>query len=207
MVEPTPVTLSIIIPTRGRSSLRSTLASVAGQLQPGDEILVRCSRDEDFGNAARRSLVERARGTHLAFMDDDDQFADGALDTMRRAAREHPGRVIVFRMRYLDGRTLWSEPVLRERNVSSQMLLVPNVAGKLGRWANPDYPRIADFRFLAETVALQGEPVFREEVVAHIRSDRRPLVRALKRAWAPAEAARYRLAPRTRLRRRLGRVL
>ncbi|MDX6507689.1 MAG: hypothetical protein QOG06_2333 [Gaiellaceae bacterium] len=200
------VTFSVIVPTCGRRSLSATLDSVAEQLEPGDELLVRCTRDEDFGNAARRSLIERARGTHLVFVDDDDQLARGALATMRRVAEENPGRVAIFRMRYLDGRLVWREPVLRERNVSSQMLLVPNVPGRLGRWENPDYPRMADWSFIAETVELQGEPLFHEEVVAHIRSDRRPSLRALKRLAAPFAEARYRLAPWTRLRRALGRA-
>jgi glycosyltransferase involved in cell wall biosynthesis len=200
------VTFSVIVPTRRRRSLVATLDSVAEQLEPGDEILVRCTRDEDFGNAARQSLLEQAAGTHLVFIDDDDQLAREALATMRRVADENPGRVVIFRMRYLDGRVLWSDPVLRDRNVSSQMLLVPNIPGKLGRWENPTYPRMADWSFISETVALQGAPLFREEIVAHIRSDRRAVPRALKRLAAPLVAARYRLAPRTRLRRALGRA-
>jgi glycosyltransferase involved in cell wall biosynthesis len=200
------VTFSVIVPTRGRRSLAATLDSVAEQLEPGDEVLVRCTRDEDFGNAARQSLIERAGGTHLVFIDDDDQLALGALAAMRRVAEEHPGRVVIFRMRYLDGRVLWREPELRERNVSSQMLLVPNVPGRLGRWENADYPRMADWSFVSATVALQGDPLFREEVVAHIRSDRRTVPRALKRVLAPVVEARYRLSPRTRLRRALGRA-
>jgi glycosyltransferase involved in cell wall biosynthesis len=199
------VAFSVIVPTRGRRSLAATLDSVVEQLEPGDEILVRCTRDEDFGNAARQSLLERAAGTHLVFIDDDDQLARGALATMRRVAEEHPGRIAIFRMRYLNGRVLWSEPVLRERNVSSQMLLVPNVPGKLGRWENPEYPRMADWSFISKTAELQGEPLFREEIVAHIRSDRRPLPRALKRLWAPVAAARYHLAPRTRVGQALNR--
>jgi len=199
------VTFSVIGPTRGRTTLRGTLRSIAPQLEPGDEVIVRCTRDEDFGNAARQSMVERAKGTHLIFMDDDDQFAEGALTTMRRFAREHPGRIGIFRMRYLDGSVLWSEPVLRLRNVSSQMLCVPNVPGKLGRWESPEYPRVADYEFVKATAELQGEPIFREEIVAHIRSDRRPLGRALKRVTTPIAEARYRTAPRTRLRRLLSR--
>jgi glycosyltransferase involved in cell wall biosynthesis len=200
------VTFSVIVPTRGRRSLAATLDSVSEQLQPGDEVLVRCTRDEDFGNAARQSLVERAAGTHLVFIDDDDQLAQDALATMRRVAEEHPERVVIFRMRYLDGHILWHDPVLRERNVSSQMFLVPNVPGKLGRWENPEYSRMADWSFISETVRLQGEPLFREEIVAHIRSDRRPLPRVLKRLGAPLASARYRLAPATRFRRALGRT-
>jgi glycosyltransferase involved in cell wall biosynthesis len=201
----TGVTFSVIVPTRGRKTILAALESITEQLEPGDEVLVRCSRDEDFGNSARQSMIERAKGTHLLFMDDDDQFAEGALATMRAFAREHPGRIGIFRMRYLDGRVLWTEPVLRLRNVSSQMLCVPNVPGKLGRWESPEYPRVADYEFVRGTAELQGEPIFREEIVAHIRSDRRPLGRALKRLTTPLGELRERTAPRTRLRRALGR--
>jgi len=202
---PDRVTFSVILPTRGRSTLRGTLASITEQLEPGDEAVVRCSRDEDFGNKARQSMIERAKGTHLVFMDDDDQFATDALATMRRFAAENPGRIGIFRMRYLDGRVLWTEPVLRLRNVSSQMLCVPNVPGKLGRWESPEYERIADYEFVRQTAELQGEPIFREEIVAHIRSDRRPLGRLRKRITTPVADLRYRTAPGTRLRRRLAR--
>jgi hypothetical protein len=199
------VTFSVIVPTRGRSTLHGTLASITEQLEPGDEVILRCSRDEDFGNQARQSMIERAKGTHLVFMDDDDQFATGALATMRRFAAENPGRIGIFRMRYLDGRILWTEPLLRLRNVSSQMLCVPNVPGKLGHWESPEYERIADYEFVRQTAELQGEPIFREEVVAHIRSDRRPLGRLRKRITTPVADLRYRTAPGTRLRRRLAR--
>ena len=199
------VAFSVIVPTRGRKTVLAALESITEQFEPGDEVLVRCSRDEDFGNSARQSMIERAKGTHLLFMDDDDQFARGALATMRAFAREHPGRIGIFRMRYLDGRVLWTEPELRLRNVSSQMLCVPNVPGKLGRWESPEYPRVADYEFVRATAELQGEPIFREEIVAYIRSDRRPLGRVAKRVSTPLGEARRRLAPRTRLRRVLGR--
>jgi hypothetical protein len=199
------VTFSIVVATSGRRTLRSTLASIVEQLEPGDEVLVRCSRDGDFGHAARQSMVERAAGSHLLFMDDDDQFARGAFAVMRAFAREHPGRIGIFRMRYLDGSVLWTEPVLRLRNVGTPMLCVPNIPGKLGRWESPDYPRVADYEFVRGTAELQGDPIFREEIVAHIRSDRRPLGRAVKRVTTPIVDARYALAPRTRLARVLAR--
>jgi glycosyltransferase involved in cell wall biosynthesis len=199
------VTFSVIVPTRGRRTILPALDSITEQLEPGDEVIVRCSRDEDFGNRARQSMIERAKGTHLLFMDDDDQFARGALATMRAFAREHPGRIGIFRMRYLDGKVLWADPVLRLRNVSSQMLCVPNVPGRLGRWESPEYERIADYEFVRQTAELQGEPIFRDEIVAHIRSDRRPAARAVKRVTTPLAELRYRLAPRTRLRRAVGR--
>lgn len=199
------VTFSILVPTSGRRSVAATLASITEQLEPGDEVIVRCSRDNDFGHSARQSMMERAKGTHLLFMDDDDQFARGAIATMRAFARENPGRIGIFRMRYLDGRVLWAEPVLRMRNLGTPTFCVPNVPGKLGRWESPAYPRVADWEFICATVELQGEPIFREEVVAHIRSDRRPAARAVKRVTTPLAELRYRAAPRTRLKRALGR--
>jgi glycosyltransferase involved in cell wall biosynthesis len=184
------VTFSVIVPTVGRPSLRTTLASIVEQLEPGDEVLVGCNRDGDFGNSARQSLLERARGTHLLFIDDDDQFARGAFTIMRDFARAHPGRIGVFRIRTASGRVLWRDPVLRRNNVSTQMFCIPNLAGKLGSWTvaetlvAPSGRRydIADFLFLRDTATLQGEPIFDERVVAYLRADRRPAVRALQRA-------------------------
>jgi glycosyltransferase involved in cell wall biosynthesis len=200
------VTFSVLVPTRGRKTIKATLESITEQLEPGDEVIVRCSRDEDFGHSARQAMMERAKGTHLLFMDDDDQFARGALATMRAFAREHPGRIGIFRMRYLDGRILWTEPELRRRNVSSQMYCVPNLPGKVGKWTNVEPgKRMGDYEFIAESVELQGEPIFREEIVAHIRTDRRPVRRAVDRILAPFAELRYRAAPLTRLRRLLAR--
>ena len=199
------VHFSVIVPTSGRKTLLGTLDSIVGQLEPGDELFVLRDDSDDLGDTPRNQTMHRAAGSHLLFMDDDDQFARGALAAMRTFAREHPGRIGIFRMRFLDGRVLWDEPVLRLRNVSSQMLCVPNVPGKLGRWESPDYPRVADYEFVRGAADLQGEPIFREEIVAHIRSDRRPVPRAVKRVTTPLVELRYRASPRTRLRRALGR--
>jgi glycosyltransferase involved in cell wall biosynthesis len=194
------VTFSVIVPTLGRPSLNETLASVVGQLEPGDEVLVRCSNDQDFGNAARQSLIERARGTHLVFIDDDDQFARGALETMRRFAREHPGRIGIFRMRYDNGLVIWTEPVVRLGNLGSPMLCIPNTPGGLGRWESPEIPRHGDLAFLRSAAALQGDPIFRTEIVAFIRADRRLVRRTVIRLRKLPVRIRYH-ARRTRLRR------
>jgi glycosyltransferase involved in cell wall biosynthesis len=194
-------TLSIIIPTRGRKTLERTLRSIAGQLQPGDELLVLCDATGDSGDSARMSAMERARGTHLAFMDDDDVYAPGALEKMRRFARDHPGRVGIFKMEHPVGTTHWrgGEPVLRYANVSTQNFLVPNVPGRLGRWTDrPPRPSggayDGDYAFIVQTVELQGEPLFVDEVTVLVRPVRNPL----RRAWI---RLRYRARLWSRLRR------
>ena len=196
-------TLSVIVATVGRPTLRRALASVALQLEPGDEIIVVCDASDDAGDTPRNDAMPRARGTHLAFLDDDDVYAPDALERMRRFAREHPGRIGIFKMKHPSGTTHWreGEPVLRYANVSTQTFLVPNVPGKLGRWhrgvPRPDAKGyyIGDYAFITETVRLQGDPVFVDEVTVHARP-----VGPLRQLWV---RTRYRAALRTRARRLL----
>jgi glycosyltransferase involved in cell wall biosynthesis len=199
------VHLSVIVPTSGRKTLRGTLESLVSQLEPGDEVIVLRDGAGDYGHSARNSAMPRAKGTHLLFQDDDDQYANGAIAEMRRFAREQPDRIGIFRMRYPDGRLLWADPELRYKNVSTQTFLIPNVPGKLGRWET-DGLRDGDYVFIEETVGLQGDPVFCDHVVTHVRSDRRPVRRRMQRLLAPLSRLRFRAAPRTRLRRALGRL-
>src|SRR5437588_3541660 len=160
-------TFTVVVPTIGRPSLGPALKSISGQLEPGDEIIVICNDAGDQGDSARNSGVARAAGSHLIFLDDDDAYVPGALAAMRRFAAENPGRIGIFRMELVSGARIWTEPVLRYGNVGSPMFVVPNVPGKLGRW---DQSRRAnDWAFIEETVSLQGEPIFLDEVVARIR--------------------------------------
>jgi hypothetical protein len=88
------------------------------------------------------------------------------------------------------------------------MFCVPNVEGKVGSWTgsqplvSPTGRRydVADYEFISKTVALQGEPIFRDEIVAHIRADRRRLVRLVQRLLAPLRSVRHRVARATRAR-------
>ena len=199
-------TLSIVVATVGRPTLRRTLASIAPQLEPGDEIMVVRDASGDAGDTPRNDAMPRARGTHLAFLDDDDVYAPDALEKMRRFAREHPDRIGIFKMKHPAGTTHWrdGEPVLRYANVSTQTFLVPNVPGKLGRW-HQGVPRpggggyyIGDYAFITETVRLQGDPLFVDDVTVYVRP-----IDPLRRLWI---RARYLAALGTRARRLLGRA-
>ena len=198
------VHFSVIVPTAGRATLLGTLESIVGQLEPGDEVIVQRDGAGDWGHSARNDAMARAKGTHLLFQDDDDQYANGAIAEMRRFAREQPDRIGIFRMRYLDGRLLWADPELRYKNVGTPTFLIPNVPGKLGRWES-DGKRDGDYVFIEETVALQGDPVFCDHVVTYVRTDRRPARRQVQRVLEALSRLRYRAAPRTRLRRKLSR--
>jgi glycosyltransferase involved in cell wall biosynthesis len=197
MPEPT---ITVIVATAGRPTLRRTLRSIVGQLRPGDELMIVRDDSGDAGDTARMDAMPRARGTHLAFIDDDDVYAPDAFEKMRRFAREQPDRIGIFKMKHPVGTTHWreGEPVLRYANVSTQTFFVPNIPGKLGRW-QAGRPRpgggeyAGDYVFITETVELQGEPVFIDEVTVYARPIRNPLVLLWVRA-------RHRAALRTRAR-------
>jgi hypothetical protein len=93
-------TFTVIVPTSRRPSLPAAVGSVVGQLEPGDELIVVCSNDGDFGNRGRNSAIDRAQATHILFLDDDDEFLPDAFATMRQSVALSPGRVVAFKTRY-----------------------------------------------------------------------------------------------------------
>ena len=178
--------LSIIVPTIGRLTLGATVRSLVEQpLQEGDEIIVvgGCARPlarfanhpvrhlaspvgKNWGCLERTTGIGAASGTHLAFIDDDDIWLPGARAAIDEALREHSEQPLLFRMRYRrTGRELWSEPVLRMGNVSTQMMVLPNDPSKLGRWGaryEGDYDFLASMRWPVESI------IWRDRVIAQL---------------------------------------
>ena len=190
-------TFTIILGTTGRKTVNRTLASIAPQLEPGDELFVVRDDSGDAGDTPRNQTMHRAAGTHLLFMDDDDEYTKDALATIRRFADEHPGRIGIFRMKHPTGPKHWRTPGLRYTNVSTQLFCVPNVPGKLGEWKHVGR-RMGDFRFISFTSAYMGqEPIFVDAVTVLAR----PIHNPLKLAWMKL---RYRARLGTRIRRLRG---
>jgi hypothetical protein len=187
------VTLSIVVATTGRPTLEAAIRSATSQMVPGDELLVVFDDAGDAGDTPRNRVMGSLHGTHITFLDDDDVFRAGALDIIRRFARENPGRVGIFRRDMGMWGIAWGEEDLMSS--ATGMYVVPNVAEKLGRFGNvPGVPRgrVGDYRFIVETVANLGDPVWREEITQDIRP-----AKGLLRL-------RYRLALRRRLMRLVG---
>lgn len=176
------MTVSFIVPTLGRSSLTRTLRSI--ETLPGDEILligdaslglhpysvhrpeirvIDCRPGNDWGSTERNFATPLARGEYLSFMDDDDAYAPGARAALESAANGKPS---IFRMRYANGQTLWTDPEIRCGNVGTPMVFVPNALDRLGLWG-PNVGGDTDFMF-----RMKWEPheiTWREEVIALIR--------------------------------------
>ncbi len=163
-------TFSVIVPTCGRPSLLATLASLAPQLGPGDELIVVRNDDAPWGHKARDEAITRAKGTHLWFMDDDDVATPDALETIRRYVTADPKSFHIFRMRNLDnGLITWDKPEPRHGEVGTPQMVPPNKRGKLGKWDGGGYS--GDAHFLQSTIVARDDeaPVFHEEIVALIK--------------------------------------
>lgn len=185
---PAAPTLSIIIPTCGRATLRRTLARLDG-LAPGDEVLVcadgpqpaaeqmvaelaphvrylQCPRTGDIGATPRNTGIAEARGDYLLFVDDDDWYLPGALATVRRGCAEQPGSAFLYRMYqpYQRGLILWTTRTLRLGNIGTPMFVCPRVPGRVAAW-NSRWGH--DLDFVVDTLRLLDRPVvWRPEIIA-----------------------------------------
>jgi len=193
----TDVRLTIILATTGRATLDAAIRSATSQMVPGDELILVFDDSGDAGDTPRNRVLDGAHGTHIAFLDDDDEYLPGALEAFRRFARSNPGRIGLFRIKYGLYGTPWTEERKELIATATAMYLIPNAPGKVGRFGrSPGAPpgRLGDYAFIVETVAMQGEPIWCTDVVQQIRPERR-LLRRL----------RYGLRLRTRLLNALGR--
>jgi hypothetical protein len=157
-------TISVLVASIGRPTLGRTMQSVMGQLHPTDQLLIDVNGDCPWGHAARNRMMKAADGDAIVFMDDDDIYLPDALKLIRIGFREAPDRVHIFKMRYYDGREIWSDEQVREGNVSTQMVCVPNEAD--AAWGDRYQ---GDFDFITAVCTQFGDPVWQPEAIAMVR--------------------------------------
>ena len=186
--------ISVITPTRGRLSLRQTLASINEQLEPGDEHIVigdgpqvnarrmcleygaeyhQGACTASWGNAQRDLGISIAQGDYLAFCDDDDVFVYGALATVRFAIADNPGKPFMFKMRVPNGGVLWRKRGnLGHAEIGTPMFVCPNDKGKMGTWATSQDKYAADHWFITNTLSHYhpSDLIWREEVICLCRN-------------------------------------
>lgn len=186
--------LSIIVPTPDGDGLDALHASLAGQLQPGDELLIvgdthggELDAVEAWCNAHGATYLpfdaghhcwghcqinhgmRHAAGDYLVFNDDDDTFAPGALAAIRRAiGHQVEPRVLMFKFHAGRlGRTLPERYVVEESAIGGHCIVPPNDPARLGRWG---CRYGGDFDFIATTLAHWPEgPAWFDDVIALAR--------------------------------------
>ncbi len=191
-------TFSIIIPTIGRETLRRTLDSlVAAGADRRDEVIVvgdgrqlvaesivkrftgvptlyvQGAETRAYGGSQRNFGMSLAMKENLIFIDDDDERVSDSITWARQAVDENPGKILLFkeeeRREHPSWRRVWREKKVELGNVGTQMIVVPNARGYLGRW--PD-KCCSDYGFIRSTVDLWpgGEEgvVWIDRVVAYL---------------------------------------
>jgi len=168
--------ITFVVASVGRPSLRAALDSI--ECRNGDQILVvgnmgdisdervrflPCEPGKDWGHTERNRAAPHIQTRYFANLDDDDVFAPGARALMADAIDKNPARPTLFRMRYPNGYTLWSEPILRFGNVGTPMMLMPN--DRIGTWGSFNG---GDFHFLVSSGWNAEDFVWRSEVIAHL---------------------------------------
>ncbi len=189
------VTISAIVPTAGRETLRRTLLSGVGQLRAGDEIIIAgditdgpltdteamCAEFgvryvpstkgvHDWGHSQINHAMKHARGDYLFFNDDDDIFTPDAFASIRDFASglDQPAP-IMFKFLSQYRIVIWGEPWIEQGYVGGHNFVVPNKPEWLGEWA-PHYE--GDFAFIVSTCAkipLDVPLFWRSEVIAIAR--------------------------------------
>jgi glycosyltransferase involved in cell wall biosynthesis len=156
-------TISFIIPTIGRKSLRKTVESI--DAWTGDEVLViqHNPPSGNWGNAERQEGMGKATKDYLAFIDDDDAYVKGHRELMNKAIEDKPGFPILFKMKYPSGRILWIKKWVKNGNVGCPMILVPNRKDKLSNWDQKH--SWADFQFINQWKWPARKISWRNEVI------------------------------------------
>jgi len=182
------ISLTIIIPTIGRPTLKRVALEAMPQLGECDRVIVvgdgpqpearamiegldrrivyyEYGPTKDWGHSQRNWAMRLIKSTHFMTCDDDDRMAPNALSIARKAIEENPDRPILFRMHH-EGTVLWREPVVRIQNVSTQMIVCPYVPERLGLWG---LYYEGDLEFIQRTVALwpgkEGAIVWKPDVI------------------------------------------
>jgi len=123
----------------------------------------------DWGHTPRNIGIDSfPDGATVWTLDDDDVAAPVALESIRQAVAEYPGRLLVFRMwfgpgHFAYGMTLWRQKRLRHGEVGTPMLVAPKGAARFAS----DYS--GDWAYAEACQAEYGAAVFVDRLVAQIR--------------------------------------
>lgn len=191
--------LTLIVPThREDRPLARCLDSVRASLRPRDEVIVvgdthstplpaverlvqsygkrfrylaHDAGHHCYGHCQINAALEQAKGDLIHCNDDDDVWAEGALDAFRAACpSKKTAQPRLFRFKSYHGGVYWhTRGYLQRDHIGGHCLLVPNVPGKVGRFA---CAYNGDFDWIRSTLDLwggDGAAVWHDEIVCIAR--------------------------------------
>lgn len=158
--------ISIIIPTKGRFTLKRTLLSIRPAKTPVEVLVISDGKQpvskaivkeiknlvgydlkfiegpktNRWGNAQRNIGMEQANGNWLMFIDDDDIYTPDAFKAIDKAIEQYPNQPLVFRMLDHNGDRyiLWRKRRNILGNVGTPMVCLPNNINRLAEWPDTD---------------------------------------------------------------------
>ena len=189
------VSIGLICPTIGRSTLKALYDSVIPQLSSRDYFIVIGDGPQPSAKELLPDLLYQNPGKHLwyeelpervgdygctpcmrgiamantdlvFFIGDDDLLAEGAFEAIRKGAKEHPHVPLLFRMLH-SGRVLGH--TLECSSVSGQQIVVPNDKAKMPNMADcpPHQIRVSDWVFIQKVNEAWGnQTVFLDDIIA-----------------------------------------
>ena len=193
---------SVVMPTLGRPSLRAAISSVVDALEDDDELIVVGDGRQDyaadvveafqpanivyieasmdgsvFGNAQRDAGMALARGDFLCWLDDDDVYVHGALDEIRRCIGDDRTHAHIFKAlwgagHHAQGTVLWADREVREQNIATPMVVLPNRPYQRSWMDSNDHGRngiTSDYGFLSAAIGECEGARWRDPVVAVVR--------------------------------------
>jgi glycosyltransferase involved in cell wall biosynthesis len=179
--------ITIIVPTFGRSTLGRVLGQIKEQMQPQDQLIVAWDgpsseetrsaiqelgvelvtlpeRVGDFGCTPNDEATKHARGDFIWYLGDDDHYPPTSLDLIRLLCPADPNAVHVFSMMHT-GRKLGTS--IEACNVSSQQIVVPN-RSDMPKWRDfpPGQELLSDWHWIDRCIRYVGRYVYHDEVIA-----------------------------------------
>jgi len=185
--------LTFVVPTIGRPCLIRALTSITTQMLQGDRLAVVadgfCDQTEnllreanikpnyflknprrhgDWGHTPRNMAFEIVEGDYILTIDDDDAYLPGAVDLIRARLKQSEPFPHMFKMYWRGRQTLWEHPNVALLNVSTQMIVTPNVKEKFGTWGKR-YE--GDFDYCVSLREKWGKIVWCPEIIVRYGPD------------------------------------
>lgn len=152
-------------------------AGTVGDFQPANVFYVETQRPGSvFGNWQRTWGMELAAGRSdfLCFLDDDDAWTDDALDHMRYCIGDDLTHAHIFKAtwgpgHHAHGYEAWKEPVVREQNIATPMVVLPNRPYSIDWMTHNDRGIYSDYGFLSAAIGECDGVRWHESCIAIVR--------------------------------------